>query len=227
MLRRRIWPFAALALAVPVPALALTGGGDGATAAPAPALTVSASLETCGLAETAIVCKINAGWGSVEGAEYFTASVTRADGSVVDYGQVGSGGGTSVWVPYVGAGTYTVQVSAYGTPPGEDEPELVAKDSASAGTGGAVEHRGGGSATAQETDPDLGDRPGGDAQVEEPPAPCEPTVPEKPAEEPAPEDDPGAAQGGKGLHSLDAAETAVLAAEAELPDSIACPPAAG
>ncbi len=129
---RRIITLAALAVVVPVSAFALTGGGS--TTAPA-GLSVSASLGSCGVAEEQIYCAIDVAFTGVPGAEYYTASVTRADGSVQDFGQVAqgeSGGGTSLWVPYVGAGTYTVRVAAYGTPPGEDDgrPELLDEGSA-------------------------------------------------------------------------------------------------
>lgn len=120
--------YAALALAVPLPALALTGGGSAEAS-----LSVSASLDGCGTSSAAIVCRIDATWNEIPGAERYTASVTRADGSVVDFGDVGSGG-SSFTVPYAGNGTYTVTVSAYGTPPGSDEPEVVARDTS--GTGG-------------------------------------------------------------------------------------------
>jgi hypothetical protein len=102
--------YAALALAIPLPALALTGdeGGSG--------LSVEASLEGCGVNGPRIVCEINTSFGSIEGADYYTASVTAPDGSVTDFGRVAGagGGGTSLWVPYVGNGTYSVTVTAWG-----------------------------------------------------------------------------------------------------------------
>jgi hypothetical protein len=229
MLRRRILSFATLALAVPVPALALTGG-EGETPA---ALSVSASLDTCGVAETTIVCKIDASWGSLEGAEYYTASVTRADGSVVDYGQVGAATGTSLWVPYVGAGTYTVRVSAYGTPPDEEKPELIAEDTAS--SGGEDVHRSDGSRDGGpegDAEPGAGeDSVAGEEPGEEPPPnACEQTEDEQPGEGdgPAQRDEPAAEAGivdakAAELGKLPDAATAALAAEAELPESVDCP----
>jgi hypothetical protein len=59
----------------------------------------------------------------VEGAQYYTVSVTAPDGSVTDFGSVG-GGGTTLWVPYTGNGTYTVSVSAYGVDD-EGDPEVI------------------------------------------------------------------------------------------------------
>ena len=118
MMRRRIMGLALMALVVPFPALALDGGGE-APSGPG-SLTVTASLNGCGLGGSQIMCKIDAGWNSLEGAESYTVSVTSADGSVVDYGST-SGQGTSIWVPYVGSGTYSVLVTAWGTPPGEEE----------------------------------------------------------------------------------------------------------
>jgi len=132
-MRPRALLYALLALAAPLPALALTGG-DGETAGEG--LSVSASLDGCGTAGAQIVCKLDASWNALPGAERYTASVTRPDGSVIDAGEVGAGS-TSVWVPYVGNGTYTVTVSAYGTPPGADEPEVVARGKAATGAEGS------------------------------------------------------------------------------------------
>ncbi len=131
MRRRRILGLALIALAAPLPALALEGGSVEGTG-PA-GLTVTASLDSCGLAGSQIMCKIDAGWNSLEGAESYSVSATGPDGSVVDMGET-TGQGTSVWVPYAGAGTYSVQVTAWGTPPGEEEdgsPEVIARDSSS------------------------------------------------------------------------------------------------
>ena len=96
---------------------------------------MNASLGGCGLAETAIVCRIDAGWNAAEGADYYLVSVTRPDGSVVDLGE-SSGTSRSVYVPYVGPGTYTVEVAAWGTPPGEEEPEVIVREEATS-TGAA------------------------------------------------------------------------------------------
>jgi hypothetical protein len=134
ILRRRTLLYAALALAVPLPALALSGGGGSSD------LNAAASLDGCGVASSTIVCQIDVSWSAVEGASSYSASVTSPDGSVVDYGSV-SGTSTSLYVPYVGNGTYSVSVSAYGTPPGADKPEVISRDSADAG----------GSATAKPT----------------------------------------------------------------------------
>ncbi len=128
MIRKRIFGLALIALAVPFPALALDGGG-GAEGSGSPSLTVTASLDSCGLAGPQIMCKIDAGWNTLAGAETYSVSVTSADGSVVDAGAT-SGQGTSVWVPYAGSGTYSVQVTAWGTPPGEEDdgtPEVIAR----------------------------------------------------------------------------------------------------
>lgn len=113
-------------LALVVPTLAL--GGE--TPPPGPqGLSVGAALDGCGLAETTIVCRIDTSWSALEDADYYTVSVTTPDGSVVDAGQ---SGGTShlIVVPYVGPGTYSVQVTAWGTPPGKDEPEVVGQGEA-------------------------------------------------------------------------------------------------
>ena len=133
MMRKRILGLALIALAVPFPALALEGGGVEASGSPG--LTVTASLNSCGLAGSQIMCQIDAGWNSLEGADSYSVSVTSADGSVIDMGET-TGQGTSVWVPYVGSGTYSVSVTAWGTPPGEEDdgsPEVIARDSSMSG----------------------------------------------------------------------------------------------
>jgi hypothetical protein len=113
--RKRVVSLTLLALAVP--AFALGSADQGSVGMPAPAtLAVSTSLVGCGLAGTDVVCELNVSYESVNGASSYRASVTRADGSVVDYGSVGAGG-TSLYVPYVGPGTYNVRITAYGSPP--------------------------------------------------------------------------------------------------------------
>jgi len=109
-MRRRTALYAALALLVPASAFALGNGAPGADGQ----LGVTASLDSCGIYQNAVVCKIDATFDQVDGATSYTASVTRGDGSVIDYGEIDGGGATSFWVPYSGNGTYTVQISAYG-----------------------------------------------------------------------------------------------------------------
>jgi collagen type VII alpha len=136
MRRQRLLLYVALALLVPVPALALELGGPGAGSS---SLDATASLDSCGLFENQIVCKIDASFNEVDGATSYTASVTAPNGAVSDYGSVGPGG-ASLWVPYVGNGTYTVEVQAWGTPPSKTDnknskPRLLASDKAGAGKG--------------------------------------------------------------------------------------------
>jgi hypothetical protein len=109
-------------------ATATPGGGDsrGGALPHAGALGVSAALDSCGIAEAAIVCKIDATFNQVPDAQYYTSSVTRPDGSVVDYGSVGEGS-TSLWVPYAGDGDYVVSVSAYGVVKKDKPPAVVAE----------------------------------------------------------------------------------------------------
>ena len=133
MMRKRTLGLALIALAVPIPAFALDGGG--AEGSGSPGLSVTASLDSCGLADTQVMCKINAGWNSLEGADSYSVSVTSADGSVIDMGET-AGQGTSVWVPYAGSGTYSVSVTAYGTPPGEEDdgkPEVLDRSTSMSG----------------------------------------------------------------------------------------------
>jgi collagen type VII alpha len=127
MRRRRLLVLAALALAAPVPAFALgMATNDPGTGS----LDAQASLDSCGLFQNQIVCKIDAAYNEVSGATSYTASVTAPNGAVSDYGSVGAGG-TSLWVPYAGNGVYTVQIQAWGTPPyKESKPPLVASDKA-------------------------------------------------------------------------------------------------
>ena len=224
---RRTILLALLALAVPLPAFALSGGE---TSEPA-GISVSASLGDCGLAESRIVCQIDASWNAVEGADYYTVSVVQANGSVTDYGQV-SGTGTSLWVPYVGAGTYSVQVSAWGTPPGEEKARVIARDRSTSserfersaldrsGEAGEDEatHEAGEASEVPDEDA-AGHEPAGEAPPEEPAE--EPVCVEPPVEEPVTED-PASAETSEGdTAQAEAAEAAALAAEP--PPADECP----
>lgn len=236
MPRRRTILLTMLALLVPLPAFALTE--DGGPAGPVE-IAVSASLGGCGLAETQIVCQIDASWSAVEDADYYTLSVTRADGSVVDYGQ-SAGTGTSMWVPYVGSGTYSVEVVAWGTPAEEAKAQVIARDRATSQTEtarpamtdadeaapGERGHQAAGPGTVPVT---------GEPAGEDPDAAPEPElVCEEPTPEPAPEpveppdevaEDAGAATGevAPETEEVSATTQADLEAEAELPDSVSCP----
>ncbi|HYH60593.1 MAG TPA: hypothetical protein VD766_01885 [Solirubrobacterales bacterium] len=177
---RRIFGLALIALAVPFPALALDGGGAPDSQG-AQTLTVTASLDSCGLAGSQVLCKIDAGWNALEGAETYTVSVTSPNGSVVDQGET-SGQGSSVWVAYVGPGTYSVTVTAYGTPPGEEddgEPEVIARESSKSG---------GISSEAAKTPPATlapgESRTSGVADASEDPVVADGALPEDPREEP-------------------------------------------
>nr|MBA2240965.1 hypothetical protein [Solirubrobacterales bacterium] len=171
---KRLVLLAALALLVPLPALAT----DSAQPEPGPvAIQVSASLDSCGLLGTDVVCKIDASWSQVDGATRYTASVSAPDGSVTDAGDVPASG-TSVWVPYVGDGTYTVQITAYGDPPGPVERGVLARGEAIDPGSNAVE---GGSGSKLQESP-TGSKAGGVEQV-----PVEPVEPVEPTE-PAPEE---------------------------------------
>ena len=237
-IRLRTALLALLALLVPLPALALNGdSGDPGADAPVE-IAVSVGLGDCGLAEAQIVCELDATWSAVEEADYYTVSVTRADGSVVDYGQ-STGTAMSMWVPYVGAGSYSVQVSAWGTPDDEDKATVIARDrafsssdgDATGGDGkagmdssaqpGAAE---GGHASGGEPPPSMGTggEPGvgngTDASEEPPPAP-EPVCEEPPpAPEPPPADGGGADESGSSGSEAAAGvapETAGVSAETQ------------
>jgi hypothetical protein len=112
---RRIALLAALAVTVPVSAFALEGD------TPSTGIEVSVSNPSCGVADAQMLCQLDASWTGTPGAEYYTVAANLADGSVLDLGRVEGGedgASTSVWVPYVGSGTYSVVVSAYGSAPG-------------------------------------------------------------------------------------------------------------
>lgn len=127
--RRRTLFLALLALASPLPAFAISEEASKPVSAdPGPAaLVVSTALDSCGLLDNGVVCKLDVSYNEVDGAASYSAMVTRADGSVVDYGGVPAGG-TSLWVPYVGSGNYSVRVTAYGEPdePSDDHGDVVA-----------------------------------------------------------------------------------------------------
>jgi hypothetical protein len=221
-LRRRALLYAALALAVPLPALAITGAEPHAAS-----LEVSAGLDNCGLVADQIVCKIDATWNEIPGADRYSASVTRADGSVVDYGDVGAGS-ASFWVPYVGNGTYTVEVSAWGTPPGEDTARVLTTEVASTGDDAGKVGVKRGDATAEPADAG-GTDPAGDGEPKDPegpPAPCDETGEEDPADEddaPADGDASDTAQAGLGEDAAAGLEGEGLKGEGELPDEVGCP----
>ena len=106
---------ALLALAAPLPAFAISDQAlKPMSADPGPAaLSVSASLDSCGVLTNNVVCKLDVSFNPLPDADSYSATVTAADGSVTDLGDVGPGG-ASLWVPYVGAGTYSVKITAYG-----------------------------------------------------------------------------------------------------------------
>ena len=106
-----------LALAAVLPAFAISDRAlETVSTDPGPtALSVSASLDSCGVLSDKVVCKLDVSFNPLPNADSYSASVTSADGSVTDYGTVGAGG-TSIWVPYVGAGSYSVKITAYGAP---------------------------------------------------------------------------------------------------------------
>lgn len=116
-LARQIAVVALVAVAVVVPIRAFAGSGG---------LAVSASLGHCGVSGANVMCLVNTSFNSVDGAEYYTAAVTRADGSVVSHGTV-SPGGAGLWVSYVGPGVYTVHVTAWGYDE-DGVPEVVESD---------------------------------------------------------------------------------------------------
>lgn len=172
-------PLAALAALIPLRAFALSGEDS-------PAFEVSASLGGCGVDGERVLCRIEASFSGAPGAEYYTATVTRADGGVDDYGTVGSGeggGSTSLWVQYVGTGTYHVEITAWGSPPDEESGEAQARTKPKA-LATAEAEPGGDSTTGERLAPGEGRDPGkespGEENEEEPGSTTEPpaTLPE-------------------------------------------------
>jgi hypothetical protein len=230
--RRRTILYAALALAIPLPALALTGGGGDA------GLSVEASLAGCGVSGGGIVCEIETSFGSIDGAEYYTASVTAPDGGVTDFGRVAGagGGGTSLWVPYVGNGTYSVTVTAWGEDEQSGGPKVVDRDRASA-TNETEKLR---ESDVERVGEGTYEVPEGEEQTEPPaeqPAEVPPAPPCEPAQAPAPPEAPPASElegspadpGAEG--SADASQSGEVAPSAEVapstePAAPDCPPAA-
>ena len=236
--RLRTVVLALLALLVPLPALALNG--DAPDPGAPVGIAVSVGLGDCGLAEAQIVCELDASWSAVEDADYYTVSVTRADGSVVDYGQ-STGTAMSMWVPYVGAGSYSVRVSAWGTPEGEQKARVIARDRAfSTGSGddAAMDAGGAEPGAAEGGHASAGEQPMGpgaevpDDQAETPAEPPADPACEEPEPEPTPVPEPPADDASSGSPGETVApETAAVSAEtqaaledqAELPDSVSCP----
>src|SRR5215208_6001877 len=139
--RRKAVLLTLLALAAPLPAFAISDQAfEPVTADPGPAaISVSTSLDSCGVLDDGVVCKLDVSFNSIPNADSYTATVTRADGSVIDYGGVGAGG-TSLWIPYVGAGNYSVKITAYGEPDTPDDPDgrgdVIATGNSRGGGGG-------------------------------------------------------------------------------------------
>lgn len=186
---RRTVLLALLAVAVPLPALAASEGS--LTSSPA-SLSVSTSLGSCGLTGSEIACSLNVSYNSLPGATSYSATVTRADGSVVDYGEVGAGG-TTLWVPYVGSGTYSVRITAYGEP---EQPEGEKPVISTEISGAEADAEGGPSKPEDDEEPsvEVDAEPGGalpepsiesDGAVEAEPE-CAPATPEPAPVEPAP-----------------------------------------
>ena len=244
--RKRLLIYAALALAVPVPAFALGLTGQGS---PAPgSLNASASLDSCGIFEQQIVCKVNVSFSQIPGADRYAASVTAPDGSVADYGDVGAGG-AGLWVPYAGDGNYTVTVQAWGQPPKpEAKPKLLTTDKAK--TSGkapapndASTHRlpptsqpvapDSTDSGSTSTDPSTGDGTpppdqGGDGTTTtpDPPPTCVPPTPPPPDPSSGATGDSGASaqdSANGAAATLGGSDAAALQSQGQVPDSVTQP----
>lgn len=187
-----------LALAAPLPAFAISDQAfEPVTATPGPAaITVSTSLDSCGVLDDGVVCKIDVSFNAIPNADSYSATVTRADGSVIDYGGVGVGG-TSLWVPYVGAGNYSVRITAYGEPDSPNDPDghgdVIATGYSRSGGKHQPKDRGADQQTTETTptgrDPDAQTNPDADgaptSEIGTSAAATEPTCTTTPAEPPA------------------------------------------
>jgi hypothetical protein len=90
------------AIAIAIPSGTASGGG----------VRVDASLGGCERSGGGTVCRIDASFTGVAGADYYTAAVTAPNGSRQDFGVVGAGA-TSVWARYGGNGVYTLTITAW------------------------------------------------------------------------------------------------------------------
>lgn len=110
VVRRRLrWiggSIAVLLAAAAVAAPTVSGGGPGS-------ISVAASLAGCDRSGGGITCQIGVSFSSLPGADHYTATVTRPDGSTQAFGHVGSGSAT-LPVTYTGNGHYVVTISAWG-----------------------------------------------------------------------------------------------------------------
>lgn len=102
----------------------LAVGAGGAIARSEPGLAeapesfaVDATFGGCGRAEERIMCRVALGFSGIDGATSYQASVQAPGGGVTFLGSLGPEGGT-VWFPYSGDGTYSIDVQALG--PGPD-----------------------------------------------------------------------------------------------------------
>jgi hypothetical protein len=98
---------AALLVSAAATAPAVFGGGAGSIA-------VSASLAGCERSGDRTTCLVAVSFSSLSGADYYTAKVTRPDGSTQGFGHVGPGFAT-LPVAYTGSGRYVVTISAWGS----------------------------------------------------------------------------------------------------------------
>lgn len=97
---------AVLLAATAVAAPTVLGGGPGS-------ISVSTSLAGCDRSGEGITCGIAVSFSSLPGADHYTATVTRPDGSTQEFGRVGQGSAT-LPVTYTGNGQYVVTISAWG-----------------------------------------------------------------------------------------------------------------
>jgi hypothetical protein len=187
--RRRALAYAVVALLAPIPALALDSDEGQA------AIEVGAALDSCGLVKQRVVCQLGVSYSPVEGATTYEVSVVGPDGSTVT--KSAGAGGTTVFVPYAGSGTYSIQVVAYGTDPDDEERrEELSRGDAGVVRGGAPEQDSSSADLDASGDAEAAAPPTGSEQPAEPSEPPteepeQPEEPEPPCDEEAVEDGTG------------------------------------
>jgi len=206
----RLLLLALISIIVPLQAGALEGGGrdDSAQVTISAPLSVSASLGECGSLAGGASCQVTIGWSGVAGADYYTAAVTSPDGASMPLGTVGSGesgGSATVWIPYLGNGSYSISVSAWGYD-SEGKPEKVGKGKSGGrkpGKAAAKQAEAVADATAGEPKPgkksggkQSGGKSGGSGSGQSPVKPGGPSESDpKPAPDVVVETEPGGQQG--------------------------------
>jgi hypothetical protein len=117
-----------------------------------PAMAPRAWPMGCRAVHEQVQCSIAVSFNPVEGASYYTATLTTPGGASIPYGQVGTGS-ASLSFAYAGDGAYTVGVQAWGV---SETGEPVEQASENAGADVADEAPGEGTPDLAKDTPDAG-----------------------------------------------------------------------